>query len=357
MSVTASALRRYWPELAWAVFALGNVAFMVRAGRWETIPFHFVWVSLTILYGFRVWSLFTTAVVLEVVMIVTGTTILRTVVQYDENVDEIAEVPLMAAMFLAMVWHARRRQAAMDEVRQLADAEHRLMEREREFIHNASHELRTPITIARGHAELIRRAHRDDATTSDVEVVIDELARLSLISERLLTLAASEQPEFVQPAPVEVRSLLDGVAKRWSFAARRQFLVECLTDGRFVADATRLETALDALIENAVKYTRDDDAITLGAHTVNGTVVLSVADTGTGIPAEQLDVVFDRFARVDASRARDEGGTGLGLAIVKAIAEAHGGKASVHSEVGVGTTVEMHLPGVLSREVLVPMLQ
>src|SRR4029450_13676045 len=147
-----SKLRRHWLELAWAVFAMANLAVILLLDHWETIPFHFIWVRLTLLYGLRVWSCRTTATVLAVVMVATGLALAWTVTHGAERPDELSEVPLMAAMFVAMVWHARRRQAAMEEVRRLAESEHRLREREQEFVRDASHELRTPITIARGHA-------------------------------------------------------------------------------------------------------------------------------------------------------------------------------------------------------------
>src|SRR5439155_951690 len=117
---------------------------------------------------------------------------LWTVTRGHERLDELTEVPLMAGMFVAMVWHARRRQAALQEVSRLAENEHRMLERERDFLRDASHELRTPVTVARGHADLIREAASDDQIARDAEIVLDELARLSRISERLLLLARAD---------------------------------------------------------------------------------------------------------------------------------------------------------------------
>src|SRR4029077_20783806 len=141
-----------------------------------------VWVSLTILYGFRVWRPGSTAAVLFAVCLATGFAPYEPVRDTGRGLDELTEVPLMSAMFLAMVWHARRRDAALATARAAT-------ERERNFIRDASHLLRTPITVARGHAELLATSANGQAAR-DLHVVIDELQRLSRISSRLLVLAA-----------------------------------------------------------------------------------------------------------------------------------------------------------------------
>ena len=118
-----------WVDLAWAVFSVANLAAIVIFSRWETVPFHFIWISLTLLYGFRVWSTRPTAWVLAVVMITTGAAIGWDVYTGAQTVDELNEVPLMAAMFWMMVWHAQRRLAA-DNERELVSAENaRLLHR------------------------------------------------------------------------------------------------------------------------------------------------------------------------------------------------------------------------------------
>ena len=102
--------------------------------------------------------------------------------------------------------------------------------------------------------------------------------------------------------------------------------------------------AFDALIENAVQHTQEQDTIEVGVRRRDGIAVVSFRDTGTGIPTEDLDRIFDRFARADPGRSRYTGGFGLGLSIVRAIVEAHDGKIHVVSTVGVGTTFELELP-------------
>ena len=114
--------------------------------------------------------------------------------------------------------------------------------------------------------------------------------------------------------------------------------------GEVVADPDRLAVAFDALIENAVQHTQEQDTIEVGVRRRDGMAAVSFRDTGTGIPTEDLDRIFDRFARADPGRSRHTGGFGLGLSIVRAIVEAHDGEVQVMSTVGVGTTFEMDLP-------------
>src|ERR671934_1077431 len=151
MSGIGSTLRRHWIEIAWGAFSIANLVVIVSLRRWETIPFHLIWVSLTLLYGFRVWRPRTTAIVLLVVILATGASLSWTVWLGKEQFDEVAEVPLMAAMFLAMAMHAHRRHRAVEAERRSSATVRRVLERQRGFVRDASHELRTPITVARGH--------------------------------------------------------------------------------------------------------------------------------------------------------------------------------------------------------------
>jgi two-component system OmpR family sensor kinase len=333
-----SKLRRYRPEIMWALFAVANVEVMFMLDHWQTVPFHFIWVSLTILYGFRLWKPWPTAIVLAAVMVTTGTALAHAAFSHHHGVDELTEVPLMAAMFLAMVWHARRRQVAVDA---LAEAS----AREREFARDASHELRTPITIARGHAELVRDAVTGFDEERDVDVVLDELDRLAAITARLLTLAAAEQRRALVLTPVDVRAFVLQTLNRWSATADRDWGCGTRVAGTVHADPARLATALDALIENAVSATAEGDPITLTCRAAGEMLQIEVRDGGRGIAAGDLDRVFERFARVVPPDAAAAEGTGLGLAIVKAIAEAHGGSVAVTSEPGEGTAFVLSLPG------------
>lgn len=341
----ASTLRRRWVEVAWAVFAAVNVAVILALSDWETIPFHFVWVSLTLVYGFRAWRLRPTMIVLLAVIAVSGVALAWTVLQTDEGLDELAEVPLMAAMFVAMVWHTHRRQEAIEETRRLAESEHRLLEGQRAFVRDASHELRTPITVARGHAELIRDSGVNGQVSADADVVLDELNHLSRLSERLLILTAASTPGFLSTSELEVEPLVVGLMHRWSPTARRAWRVSVRAEGTIRADRERLETALDSLLENAVKATDDDGTISVECRSYGDLLELEVADDGKGIRPDDLPRIFEHFARIEPDRARGNGGTGLGLSIAKAIVEAHGGSIAVASSEGRGATFRIRLSG------------
>jgi signal transduction histidine kinase len=334
-------LRRRWPEVTWAVFAIANFVAMAVWPGWETIPFHFVWISLTLLYGFRVWRRAATYFTLFAVVAVTGGLILSDAFSGEQLWGELFEVPLMSAMFLAMVWHARRRQDALGIVERQATQRASLLERQERFLHDASHELRTPVTIARGHLEVHRRTNGH--ASHEIDVALDELQRIEQILERLLLLAKADQPDFVVFEEVDLEPYLEDVFMRWSEVAPRAWNLGPLVAGKLTVDPEGLRAALDALLENAVKYTESGDTIELSSRTAGRDVVIEVADGGEGIPLEALAQIFERFGRADAARTRAKGGVGLGLAIVDAIAKAHGGRCTVKNSQS-GATFALRLP-------------
>ncbi len=335
-------LRRRAIELAWFAFALANLAAMALVPSWETIPFHFIWISLTLLYGFRVWGTRPTSLVLGLVIVATGSLILSDAFNGEQLWGELFEVPLMSAMFLAMVWHARRRQDAVrtleTEVSERAD----LLVQQKRFLHDVSHELRTPVTIARGHLEVLRRLN--GKPPQEVEVALEELGRIEHILERLLLLAKSKQPDFVALSELEIESFLEDVLVRWSGTVPRSWRLGNLVPGTLRADPEALRIALDALLENAVKYTEPADGIVLSARSGGGEILIEVADEGQGLPPGASERIFDRFARADVARSRAQGGAGLGLAIVEAIVKAHGGSCGA-ADSGAGAIFTLRFPG------------
>ena len=343
--------RRNAVELAWAAFAAANLVAMVRWQTWETIPFHFIWVSLTLVYGFRVWRAGPTLTALTGVCASTGLLILIDVRSGIQEWGELFEVPLMSAMFLAMVWHAQRRQQALRAVERLADERASLLERQERFLHDASHELRTPVTIARGHLEVLQRT---TGQAQEIEVALDELARIEHILGRLLLLAKADHPDFVTWSDIDVEPFLEDVFVRWTAAAQRGWRLGSLPVGTLRADPEALRNALDALLENAVKHTKVSDAIELSAVASGSEIAIRVADQGCGIPQDAVDRIFERFARADPARTRAEGGVGLGLAIVDAIAKAHGGRCTVATSMR-GSTFELRLPGYEPASTFLPM--
>ena len=315
-------------ELGWGAFAAANLAAMALWPSWETIPFHFIWVSLTLLYGFSVWRPPITSFVLAAVAVTTGALILADAFHGEQLWGELFEVPLMSAMFLAMVWHARRRQDALAKVERQADERAAMLEQEEQFLHDVSHELRTPVTIARGHLEVLRR--NGHGPLQEVDVALDELGRIERILGQLLLLAKSDRPDFVVLAEIDLELFLEDVLMRWSEVAPRAWRLGHVPAGALRVDPEALRIVLDALLENAVKYTDGSDAIEIRALAKGTRVVTEVEDQGCGVPKDALGQIFERFGRADPPRSRP-GGVGLGLAIVDAIVKAHGGKSAVQT--------------------------
>jgi signal transduction histidine kinase len=338
-----SSTRNAWIDVAWVAFVALNLIAMQLIPAWGTVPFLIIWVSLAAMYGFRLWRLGSTLLTVAAVTIATGGLIGWQVLRKEEDVAYLAEVPLLATLFVVTVWHARKRQAALEEAHRASEQNLRIMHQQHRFIQDASHELRTPITVAMGHAELIHEGSKEEEVRQDARVVIGELARLHRISERLLVLAASEHPDFLSKERIDLEPTVVEVMRRWT-PIDREWILGGLEDATVDADPDRLALAIDALVENAVKHTGSGDAISVSVRLEGGCAVVAVADTGTGIAREHVPLIFDRFARADSARSRKGGGAGLGLAIVKSVVEAHGGSVAVRSDPGNGSVFELTLP-------------
>jgi two-component system OmpR family sensor kinase len=230
-------------------------------------------------------------------------------------------------------------------VQRISQENLRLLEQQRQFLQDASHELGTPITVALGHAELIEQAATDTEVAADARVITGELARLRRLTHRLLLLASAGSPGFLQVAPVTTDSLVLDALERWGHVPRHWRLGE-VAEATVLGDSDRLIVALDALLENAVAHTEPGDRIEVSVRLDDGRAVIAVTDSGCGIPPSDLDRIFGRFARAEPYRSREAGGFGLGLPIVQAIAEAHRGSVGVHSASGHGATFELVIPAV-----------
>lgn len=336
-------VRASWVDIALVVFIGLNLLAMRLFAEWQTVPFLVIWVSLAALYGFRLWHLGSALITAAALTLLTGGLIGWQVLRGKQDLDYLAEVPLIALMFVIMVWHSRRRLAAVEEIQRVSEHNLRLLEQQRQFLQDASHELGTPLTIALGHAELIERAATDHEIARDARVAVSELHRMRRLTNRMLILASAERPEFLRPGSVQIAGLLQETLDRWSHVGRRWSLGD-VPDATVRADRDRLTLAMDALIENAVYHTNDDGSIGLSARCENDSVIIAVTDSGPGIPAADVGRIFGRFARVDSGRNRAVGGFGLGLALVQAIAEAHNGSVRVSSTVGEGSVFELELP-------------
>ncbi|HVB46160.1 MAG TPA: HAMP domain-containing sensor histidine kinase [Streptosporangiaceae bacterium] len=252
-------------------------------------------------------------------------------------------VPLIATLFMTMAWLAHRKILAADRTRIAAEAD-RLLRLQRQFLQDASHQLRTPITIALGHAELLAGALAD-RQQRDIHVVVGELERLRTLSDRLLLIAASQNPDFLTPEPADLGTLVAELVGRWQPTAVRRWQFGALEPAVALVDAERLGLALDALVENAVRHTREDDVIrvSVGLGDADWCASIVVEDSGDGIAESDLPHIFDRFRTITRPGSR---GTGLGLALVQAIAQGHGGEVSVQSRLGIGSRFELRVPAV-----------
>lgn len=245
-----------------------------------------------------------------------------------------------------------RRGGERDELTALVDTVNGMLDRvesgvaaQRRFIDDAGHELRTPITIVRGHLEVVDAADPADVT-STVALVDDELERMNRMVSDLLLLAHSEQPSFLRPAPVDVGVLTAETFEKLSRLADREFELQATASLVATLDAQRITQALIALADNACRYTRPGGWIGVGSQLHGGFLRFWVSDSGPGVSPADRDRIFERFARGQQSRQHSEG-AGLGLSIVRAIAVAHGGDVLLDSIEGRGATFTVAIPIVL----------
>lgn len=216
---------------------------------------------------------------------------------------------------------------------------------QRRFLNDAAHELRTPITIARGHLEVLGDDPAERAET--VAVVTDELDRMSRYVGDLLVLAKSEQPNFLVTEPIDLGELTLDLFQRIRNLGARSWVLDATPPAgvvTIVADPERLSQAVVNLAANAVQHTDEGAEIGFGVSAVASTAKLWVRDSGPGVDPAIIDLLFDRYARAATSRSRRPEGTGIGLSIVEAIARAHGGSVSVENRPGHGATFTVSIP-------------
>jgi two-component system phosphate regulon sensor histidine kinase PhoR len=231
----------------------------------------------------------------------------------------------------------------------------RLEEARRDFVANASHELKTPLTAIRGYSEtLLDEALPPELRRSFAETVRANAERLQRIVDDLLDLSRLESGGW--RADPEVLAVEEAAREAWApfaeHAARKgvEFEVRLGPGCEMVyADPSGVRQIFTNLFSNALRYTHPEGRIEVSARCVQSPgedrwIELSVRDTGAGIPSAHLPRIFERFYRVDAARSREEGGTGLGLSIVRHLVEAHGGRVGAESELGRGTTIRLTLP-------------
>jgi signal transduction histidine kinase len=212
---------------------------------------------------------------------------------------------------------------------------------QRRFVDDAGHELRTPITIIRGNLEVMGDDPVDRAQT--IALVTDELDRMSRIVDDLLVLATAEQPDFVQPHPVDLGELTRDLASKAQSLDHRDWTIDEVAEAVVEFDEQRVTQAIMNLMRNAVEHTPDGTPVSIGSRIVGESAMIWVKDGGPGIDESTKGRLFERFTRGRTGR-RATTGAGLGLAIVKAIAEAHEGHISFESHPSGGAVFTLTLP-------------
>jgi signal transduction histidine kinase len=219
------------------------------------------------------------------------------------------------------------------------------MEAQRRLLADVSHQLRTPLTVARGHLEVLGRTGTGDpgAVKETIDLVVDEIGHMGAVVERLLMLGHAMDPNFLTREPVDLRALLADCLASARVLGPRALTLGPVPDLVLVVDGAKLRGAVLNLVANAVQATQIGDPVQLSAalDAVQGEVALLVEDAGPGIPENERALALERFARPGT---RPPGGTGLGLAIVRAVAEAHGGRVAIGDSPLGGALVEIVLP-------------
>jgi heavy metal sensor kinase len=242
-----------------------------------------------------------------------------------------------------------------DELGRLARAFDRMIERleqaferQRRFTDDASHELRTPLAIMRSQIDLALDRPREPRADREALLSLrDEIDRLAGLAESLLLLARADSDRPIPLAPIDLDELLVEIGERVAARARERGLrleLQLAESAALRGQASLLRQLLLNLLDNALRHTPPGGQVTISSETAPGGVLVKVADSGEGIAAEHLPRVFERFYRADPARGRTSGGSGLGLAICDWIAQVHGGRLTLASEPGRGTTASLWLP-------------
>jgi signal transduction histidine kinase len=259
------------------------------------------------------------------------------------RIGGLSETATLGAAFNEMAEELQRRAGERDQLDRMKD----------EFVLTASHELRSPLTSVQGFAELLmlEREKLTPTQAETVEVILDNTRHLVRLLNDLLDLARSDAGRLtIKPVPTSAASLIEEAVRtmRAQFDARRQDLSEEIEAGlpEVEADRDRIRQVLVNLLTNANEYCPQGAGIRVKARREGAEVEIDVIDDGPGIPAQQLEHIFERFSRGDAGETQRVGGTGLGLAISKSLVELHGGTIAADSVEGAGSTFRVRLPAI-----------
>jgi signal transduction histidine kinase len=334
---TASGRLSWALRIGWILSAATCAVLMQLHPGDQAVTLHLIWLGLAVAYGFTIWRPIELAVMVVSTMAVTGTILIRQAAAGLIDWTETAEVPIGAATIVVVAWHIRRRYESQRQTQALAEHDRRRSAARQQVIQQISHELRTPITIARGYTEALREEFSEPSQLEDSAILLDELDKIGHIAQRLITFMEVEAPYLRERVGLDVE--LERIVRRWATAAERAWTVTA-SPVHVMANRGRLEAALDCLLDNAVRFTSDGNRITVRARAADRSWSLEVADEGEGMAEHDVEAL--NAGQQAARNARS--GTGLGLIMVRAIVSSWGGNMRIASERGVGTRVTLHLP-------------
>jgi signal transduction histidine kinase len=312
-------------DVLWSAFVVAMFVTMLAIPGQQTIPYHLIYVSFALIYGYRLWSPGTTVAVLFAIGVVSGVLFVRVYYEGEISWDELSEIPLMSLIVAGTAWHALRSASAQRRVEELAALESSRLDRQRAFLRDTAHAIRTPVTIARGNIELLQLGSDDPQLKEDTAQVLHQLDRLHEMARRLLVIEALQTAELFDAERIDVGALVADAGRRWSSAAWRTWLLPEPISVEATVDRLRLEESIDAMVENALRFTSVGGTIRISCRADVDYITIEVADDGPGIPAADWRHVFERFFQ--RHPVGEEPGTGLGLALVAAVSTAFGGDA------------------------------
>lgn len=225
------------------------------------------------------------------------------------------------------------------------------IDKQRQFVSDASHELGTTVTIIEGYANMLKRWGMQDpeALQESVESIHDEAKRMRAMTNQLMALSASEKGSDLSPIVFDLVSCCRNAMRLAAKLDQREMTISAEPESILIhADPAKVTQLLLILLDNALKYSERRIEVTVSAS--GDQAVIKLRDYGIGIPSDRIHLIFDRFYRVDEARTRETGGTGLGLAIARSIVLEHSGSIRAESEWGAGTTMIVHLPLAKSQE-------
>jgi signal transduction histidine kinase len=228
---------------------------------------------------------------------------------------------------------------------EMIDRLDRTIEHQKQFVADASHELKTPLTVISSYTDMLKRWGRDNEAVRDeaIEAISMETARLQNLIRSMLTLAEAEQDEWLQMDKFDVVTVVRELAETLGIAFKRAIRVHSSHSAiQMKGDKEKIRQMLLIFLDNALKYSKEP--IDVRIRQDKSSVKLEVSDYGIGIPENEIPFLFERFYRVDTARHRQTGGSGLGLSIAKRIIDLHGGSVDVFSKLGSGTTISIKLP-------------